>query len=138
LPTEAEWERACTAGSTTAFANGEITNRGCDDPVLDEIGWYCGNAGDRTHPVAHLISNAWGLYDMHGNLWEWCNDRYGSYGGDVTDPGGPATEDYRVIRVIRGGGWDDGGHHCRSANRYSSYPGASSSAIGFRPVRSTN
>ncbi len=72
LPTEAEWEYAARAGSTTAFANGGITERGCSyDANLDAMGWYYGNA-DGTHPVAQKLPNAWGLYDMHGNVWEWC------------------------------------------------------------------
>ncbi len=84
LPTEAEWEYACRAGSGTAFANGPITQVQCDpiDPNLDEMGWYCGNTGGLpggwTRPVAQKLPNAWGLYDMHGNLYEWCNDWYGT------------------------------------------------------------
>jgi formylglycine-generating enzyme required for sulfatase activity len=133
LPTEAEWEYACRSGSTTAFANGEITDTGCNDPVLDEIGWYCGNAGGWTHPVAEKIPNAWGLYDMHGNLYEWCNDWYASYGGDVTDPVGPATGS---DRLLRGGFWYDLALDCRSAGRRNLNPSISFSSIGFRFMRS--
>jgi formylglycine-generating enzyme required for sulfatase activity len=137
LPTEAEWEYACRAGSTTAFANGAITTYpyGCTppDPNLDLMGWYCGNTGDdRTHPVGQKLPNAWGLYDMHGNLWEWCGDWYGDYGGTVTDPVGPGAG---TFRVIRGGYWYTWLGNCRSANRDSDYPDYPGS-IGFRPVRS--
>jgi formylglycine-generating enzyme required for sulfatase activity len=134
LPTEAEWEYACRAGSTTAFANGPITNTACDDPVLDQIGWYCGNAAGWTHPVGGLITNAWGLDDMHGNLAEWCNDWYGTYSGDETDPVGPRLSQFRVFR---GGCWHDAARFCRSAYRRSSDPIVSYYNVGFRPVRST-
>ncbi len=132
LPTEAEWEFACRAGSTTAFENGPITNTDCNDPVLEYIGWYCGNANDWTHPVGDLISNNWGLYDMHGNLMEWCNDWYGDYDGDETDPPGPG-EGYN--RVFRGGYWGDDAQYCRSAARSGAAPWVSA-PLGFRSVRS--
>ncbi|KPA13283.1 secreted protein containing Sulphatase-modifying factor domain protein [Candidatus Magnetomorum sp. HK-1] len=122
LPTEAEWEYAARAGSSTAFANGAITERYCDyDPNLDAMGWYCGNSNDKTHPVAQKLSNAWGLYDMHGNVWEWCQDWYNSYPeNSVTDPTGPSLGSYRVLR---GGSWGDSAHYCRSAKRDSDSPG---------------
>jgi len=105
LPTEAEWEYAARAGSTTAFANGGISGVNyliCNnDPNLSAMGWYCDNSG--THSVAQKQATAWGLYDMHGNVWEWCQDWYGDYRtGAVTDPSGPGTGS---DRVIRGGGW---------------------------------
>jgi formylglycine-generating enzyme required for sulfatase activity len=136
LPTEAEWEYACRAGSETAFANGPITDTVCDDPNLDQIGWYCGNANDWTHPVAQLDANGWGLYDMHGNLWEWCNDWYDDYGGDVTDPPGPSGAGDG--RVLRGGGWNFLAQGCRSAYRGNvGVPDGSYGFVGFRPARST-
>ena len=135
LPTEAEWEYACRAGSTTAFANGPITDIACNDPNLDQVGWYCGNAGGWTHPVAQKNPNGWGLYDMHGNLYEWCNDWYALYGGTVTDPTGPGTGSHRVFR---GGSWSHSARGCRSADRYSSYPVLSSDYLGFRSVRSSD
>ena len=134
LPTEAEWEYACRAGSTTAFANGPITDTVCDDPNLDQIGWYCGNANGWTHPVAQLDANDWGLYDMPGNLWEWCNDWFAFYGGDETDPAGPPGPE--VNRVIRGGSWNNDAQYCRSANRSNNHPDYSNFNVGFRPANS--
>jgi formylglycine-generating enzyme required for sulfatase activity len=139
LPTEAEWEYWCRAECATAFANGTITQPNCNpiDPNLDQVGWYCGNAGVWTHPVGQKTSNAWGLYDMHGNLFEWCNDWYDSYGGTVTDPVGPGAGTYRVLR---GGSWASYAQDCRSAYRSTvSYPGSVAlNNVGFRPVRSAN
>jgi len=137
LPTEAEWEYACRAGSTTAFANGPITYTGCSpmDPNLDQIGWYCGHAGSWTHPVAQKLPNAWGLYDMHGNLWEWCNDWWSDYGGAVTDPAGPEAGHFRVFR---GGYWSVYAQHSRSAYRSSHYPSIADYALGFRLFRSAS
>ncbi len=131
LPTEAEWEYACRAGSTTAFANGVISELECGyDPRLDAIGWYCGNVIKKTHPVAQKNPNAWGLYDMHGNVFEWCQDWYGDYpSGSVTDPTGPLNGSYRVFR---GGGLNFGARLCRSADRLSFTPGYRLNYIGFR------
>lgn len=133
LPTEAEWEYACRAGSATALANGEITVPGCGvDGKLDAMGWYCGNANDATHPVAQKAPNAWGLYDMHGNVWEWCRDWVGYYpSGHVTDPTGPETG---PLRARRGGSWIDTVERCRSANRFYETPGARKELNGFRLV----
>ena len=90
LPTEAQWEYAARAGSTTALANGNLVKTVCGlDTKLSEMGWYCGNADSKTHPVAQKQPNAWGIYDMHGNVWEWCQDWKDSYPTtSVTDPGG--------------------------------------------------
>jgi formylglycine-generating enzyme required for sulfatase activity len=134
LPTEAEWEYACRADSTTAFANGEITEKYCGyDPNLDAMGWYCYNSGDETHPVAQKEPNAWGLYDMHGNVWEWCQDWHGSYPtGAVTDPTGPSSGTYRVLR---GASWHDNAKSTRSANRHWSLPDERNGCHGFRVVR---
>jgi formylglycine-generating enzyme required for sulfatase activity len=140
LPTEAEWEYACRAGASTALANGEITERFCElDPVLDEIGWYCGNDGGWSSAVAQKIPNAWGLYDMHGNLSEWCNDwyredMYAGCGASVTDPAGPVTGYTR--RIIRGGTWMYGASLCRSADRDCYHPVVYPRNVGFRPVKS--
>jgi formylglycine-generating enzyme required for sulfatase activity len=145
LPTEAEWEYACRAGAATAFANGAITNVACDDPVLDLIGWYCGNAPDYyVQDVGGLIANAWGMYDMHGNVAEWCWDRADSppdpYEGTGTfenpdiDPTGPTSGSNRIQR---GGTYQAPRYvharYCRSAARYSQ--SLSSGNGGFRIVR---
>ena len=140
LPTEVEWEYACRAGGTAAFANGPITFTDCNplDPVLDQIGWYCGNADAwDSHAVAELIHNAWGLYDMHGNLYEYCNDWYQSdyyLTGPDTDPVGPISG---FSRVSRSGGMSSPAERCRSASRTRHGPGQSGINLGFRPARST-
>jgi formylglycine-generating enzyme required for sulfatase activity len=135
LLTEAEWEYACRATSTTAFCNGGITNLQCTplDPNLDQVGWYCGNASSMTHDVGGKTANASGLKDMHGNVWEWCWDRYGAYpAGQLTDPTGPASGSYRVMR---GGCWSDYAQHCRSAYRTLIYPDGRGYFLGFRLSR---
>jgi formylglycine-generating enzyme required for sulfatase activity len=134
LPTEAEWEYACRAGSKTAIANGELSELECDhDSNLEAMGWYCGNARKKTHPVAQKNSNDWGLYDMHGNVFEWCQDRYGDYySTSITDPTGPMGGLYRVYR---GGGWNFGAKLCRSAERLKFTPDYKSRALGFRLLR---
>ena len=134
LPTEAEWEYAARAGSSTAFANGGISELKCGyDANLDVMGWYCGNSKKRTHPVARKSPNVWGLYDMHGNVWEWCQDWYGNYSSSsVTNPTGPSGGSYRVRR---GGSWLSGARYCRSAYRFRGAPGGRRSALGFRLLR---
>ena len=137
LPTEAEWEYAARAGSTTAFANGEISDLHCGDLILDVIGWYCYNSGYVTHPVAQKQANAWGLYDMHGNVAEWVQDWYdGDYGLDpvqsITDPTGPPSGS---DRVYRGGSCSYSAKGCRSAERRSYAPDGTSDGLGFRLVR---
>jgi len=138
LPTEAEWEYSCRAGSSTGFSSGQVTNTECDDPVLDEIGWYCGNAGESTHPVGQHLPNAWGVYDMHGNHWEQCNDwkddNYYDTSPD-TDPTGPGGG---MSRVARGGSWHSVARACRSAARGSGPPDISQGDISFRPVRTAH
>jgi formylglycine-generating enzyme required for sulfatase activity len=137
LPTEAEWEYAYRAGRTTAFYNGGITAIECDpiDISLYDIGWYCSNSMDRTHPAGLKIANAWGLYDMAGNVGEWTWDRsWRDYSTEtVTDPLGPDDGTYRVVR---GGNYVDGAVFCRAASRYNGPPGGRSSGSGFRLVRS--
>jgi formylglycine-generating enzyme required for sulfatase activity len=134
LPTEAQWEYAARAGSTTALANGNLVETGCSlDTNLNAMGWYCGNADGKTHPVAQKQPNAWGLYDMHGNVWEWCKDWYGSYPDiSVTDPGGASSGS---TRVGRGGGCYEYAQHCRSAERDSTSPGTRYDSIGLRLSR---
>lgn len=136
LPTEAEWEYAARAGTQTAFANGGIKEKECGyDPNLDRMGWYCGNSGSTMHPVAQKQPNAWGLYDMHGNVYEWVQDWYGDYPARyVTDPVGPSSGS---SRVIRGGSWRSGARECRSADRSHGSPAPiiSDDLIGFRLAR---
>ena len=128
LPTEAEWEYACRAGTTTRFYTGN------SDSDLGRAGWYRGNSGNKTHPVGQKAHNAWGLYDMHGNVWEWCWDWYGNYSGKtVSDPAGPSSGS---LRVYRGGGWRYVARRCRSAYRDRYDPGIRYYDLGFRLFRS--
>jgi len=141
LPTEAEWEYAARGGSTTAFYNGAITNTGYTpvDPNLDTIGWYYGNSavtytpndyGKGTHPVGQKLPNAYGLYDMSGNVWEWCQDWYSDYPAtSVTNPAGPSTGSYRVKR---GGSWNNVAGYCRSASRHDFTESYRTGTAGFR------
>lgn len=133
LPTEAEWEYAARAGSTTAFANGEIISLFCDhDANLDDTGWYCGNSGWDTHPVGLKTQNAWDIYDMHGNVYEWCQDWYGSYPtSSLLDPEGPASG---FRKVMRGGSWFSSAKACRLATRLHMSPNSKSAFMGFRVV----
>lgn len=134
LPTEAEWEYAYRAGTSTAFYNGDITDTSCGDPKLDLIGWYCGNSGSEKHPVAQKASNAWGLYDMSGNVWEWCWDRLADYpSGSAIDPHGP---EQGSDRVVRGGSWSGDAFVARAAFRYFVDPGGRGDVLGFRLARS--
>jgi len=132
LPTEAQWEYAARAGSTTALANGNLVEIGCGlDTNLDAIGWYCGNSDSKTHPVAQKQANAWGLFDMHGNIWEWCSDWYGAYPDtSVTDPEGPSSGSGRVGR---GGSYGFYAQHSRSADRYGH--GNNNDNVGLRLLR---
>jgi len=127
LPTEAEWEYAARAGSTTTYSFGSKASK------LGDYAWYGDNAGGRTHPVGQRKPNAWGLYDMHGNVWEWVQDWYGPYEVDeVTDPPGPATDSYRIYR---GGGWGTFAGNCRSSERNFDMPDTRLAGLGFRLLR---
>lgn len=136
LPTEAEWEYACRAGSTTAFYNGEISQVDCDpvDPKLDTIGWYCGNnVPYGTKEVGLKLPNPWGFYDMSGNVYEWCWDFHGDYPAEfVEDPAGPESG---TMRVDRGGAWNNSARNSRSAARGREHPSNFERNIGFRPAR---
>ena len=137
LPTEAQWEYAARADSETAFANGDIMVFDpwiCDyDQNLDAMGWYCYNSDGNTHSAAQKLPNAWGLYDMHGNVWEWCQDWYHveSYAGPTEDPAGPVTGS---DRVTRGGAMNGLIRTCRSATRGHQSPDYFRSDQGFRIV----
>ncbi len=144
LPTEAEWEYACRAGTTDEYA-GDVRS----------MGWFNKNSSDRTNPVASKNANAWGLYDMHGNVWEWCDDDwYSNYLNAPLDGSqrGLALNEYHLpteqwgmegqtirlrnknLRVVRGGSWNYPASACRSANRFYHNPGDKLNYLGFRPI----
>ena len=121
LPTEAQWEYACRAGTTGMYAG-----------VLDDMAWHLSNSDRKPHPVGKKKPNAWGLYDMHGNVWEWCQDWYGDYPSDsVTDPTGPESGSNRVIR---GDDWGHSSSSYRSALRNKLFPDGLGAHLGFRCV----
>ncbi len=126
LPSEAQWEYACRAGSTTRYCFGD------DEPKLGDYAWYGANSDSKTHPVGEKKPNAWGLYDMHGNVWEWCQDGYdeGYYAkSPMDDPTGPTGGSYRVLR---GGGYNSPAGYCRSAFRRRGRPGNRYVTLGLR------
>ena len=154
LPTEAEWEYACRAGSDTAFSSGPVTVFSCKEPepALINYAWYCYNSGDispagnfKPHPVKLLKPNRWGLYDMHGNVQEWVQDACewkslwkagtgtytDTYIDNITDP----VETKGAHRVVRGGGWHQNSKYQRSAYRTNYKPMARRNSLGFRIVR---
>lgn len=156
LPTEAEWEYGCRAGADTASANGDLDILGeYNAPALDPIAWYGGNSGvgfelengldstgwqekqvahtrAGTHPVARKAANCWGLYDMLGNVWEWCRDGQRPYRAEsLTDPCGPTGS--RTDRLLRGGSWSSPASEVRAAYREALFPpGTRDASFGFR------
>jgi len=125
LPTEAEWEYACRAGTTTRYSFGS------DAAQLGDHAWFKGNAGGATHPVGQKRPNPWGLCDMHGNVAEWCHDIYAADAyakGEAKDPTGPKAGDERVLR---GGSWGASADACRSAARKSEPPGFADVCFGY-------
>jgi len=146
LPTEAEWEYACRAGSKSAFAGGDITEASCNVmPALADMAWYCANANSTTHPVRAKKPNAWGLYGMHGDVHEWCMDSCtrgnmwtrrtgvisGTYKEGVIDPVSTKGD----LRVFRGGCWNQSSRYARSADRNCFRPIVRRTYIGFRVIK---
>jgi formylglycine-generating enzyme required for sulfatase activity len=128
LPTDAEWEYACRAGTTTAYNTGNT--------ISNNTGWYNANSGGKTHEVGKKPPNAWGLYDMHGNVFEWCWNMFETYTSNAkTNPTGSEGTAPGLHRVIRGGFWGTDEDFMRSANRVRYTPGDGRSITGFRIVR---
>ena len=126
LPTEAEWEFACRAGTTTTYYTADA------EADLGRAAWCGANSGGKTHPVGQKEPNAFGLHDMHGNVWEWCQDSYEQYKPEAAvDPQAPPQGD---ARMLRGGSWDYFTRDCRSACRVAYHPRSQYYAIGFRVV----
>ena len=124
LPTEAEWEFACRGGNNSRGYKYSGSN------YIDNVAWYDGNSGDKTHPVATKSPNELGIYDMSGNVWEWCADWYGDYSsGRQTNPKGPYDGS---SRVYRGGSWYYYARHCRSSDRFSNIPTIRNYDLGLR------
>ncbi|MFC1726559.1 formylglycine-generating enzyme family protein [candidate division KSB1 bacterium] len=143
LPTDAEWEYACRAGSTTVFHFGNDTLK------LGEYAWYRGNSGDKTHPVGKKKPNAWGLYDMAGNVWEWCEDWWdpeyysrSEYKNPINTKKyyweNPRTKEKSALRVARSGHFRNSPKGLESAHRHCTGPMEKSNSIGFRLVREKN
>ncbi|MBA7669021.1 Formylglycine-generating enzyme [subsurface metagenome] len=129
LPTEAEWEYAARGGNNSSG----YKYAGSDD--LDAVAWYSSNSAGTSHPAGNKDPNELGLYDMSGNVWEWCWDRYGSEyysNSSLVDPEGPSSGSRRVRR---GGSWNDNDSYLRAAYRFSYNPSSRNYFIGFRPLR---
>jgi formylglycine-generating enzyme required for sulfatase activity len=124
LPTEAEWEYACRAGTTNLFSFGD------DEAVADRYAWTEANSEGATHPVGQKLPNAWGLHDLHGNVWEWCQDWFSETPvPETTDPVGPPTGKFKVFR---GGSWNHEPKFARVANRFMMPPSNGIHFVGFR------
>jgi formylglycine-generating enzyme required for sulfatase activity len=130
LPTEAQWEYAARAGTSTALNSGkDLTSTEGVCRNLGEVAWYAENSGNRTHPVGQKRPNAWGVHDMQGNVFEWCQDWYGFNPSVGVEPQGAASG---MSRVIRGGSWISLAEYCRVAHRVSNDPCVTNNIIGFR------
>ena len=132
LPTEAEWEYACRAGTTTRYSSGD------SEEDLKRVAWYVAFSDAKSHhphPVGQKEPNKFGLYDMHGNVWQWCQDWYGPYAADaVIDPQGPPPPAKDACRVMRGGSWVTAAPGCRSTSRTGNSPERRDDDVGFRVV----
>ena len=128
LPTEAEWEYACRAGTRTRYSYGY------DEAGMEHHAWFEANSSASTHPVGQKRPNAWGLYDVHGNVYEWCSDGYGAYTEASTPVDDPTGTTASVYRVYRGGCWYTPASQCRSAIRLRSQSRKRSGSLGFRVV----
>ena len=136
LPSEAEWEYACRAGTTTRyyFGDSDCEPTACPSCELSGYAWWCGNSQFVSHPVGRKMPNGFGLYDMYGNVWEWCQDRWhDDYHGAPTDGSAWESGD-SPYRVIRGGKWDRNARRCRSADRGRRFPNGGHFSFGFRLV----
>ena len=127
LPTEAQWEYACRATTTTPIAG---------SGKLDDMGWHDKNSGQTTHPVGQKAPNGFGIHDMHGNVWEWCEDAHDKkfYSEPEASGRDPICREGSVLRVSRGGGWGDGAGLCGSAYRGRDHPAVHHKGLGFRPA----
>ena len=127
LPTEAQWEYACRAGRSGPYSG---------SGVLDEMAWHSGNSGGRSHPIGQKKPNAFGLYDMQGNHWEWCEDIYdaGSYQKTNSGNADPLSTSGSGRRVFRGGSWNRNAQRCRVADRNDRNPARRGDTLGFRPA----
>jgi len=127
LPSEAQWEYACRAGTTTRYYTGD------SEEDLDRAGWYAENSGNKLHPVGEKEPNVFGLYDMHGNVWEWCEDHWHyNYAGAPVDGSAWVDQKGGTGRVMRGGSWFSVAGICRSACRYGGVPEFRDDDLGFR------
>lgn len=130
LPSGAEWEYACRAGTTTKYSFGD------DESKLGEYAWYYDNSEHQTHPVGQKKPNPWGLYDMHGNVWEWCQDRYHRTYVTTLNDGSVLEATNNSGLVLHGGGWVNYAAKCQSAYRSSFHPDYGYYSLGFRLLRS--
>ncbi len=128
LPTEAEWEYSCRAGTTTAYHSGDA------EADLGRVAWYDGNSKNTTHPVGQKEPNKFGLYDMHGNVWQWCQDLWDENYYAKSSTENPQGPDHGAARLLRGGSWGYSPLYCRSASRFGNGPDYRSYNFGFRVV----
>ncbi len=128
LPTEAEWEYACRAGTTTRYYFGDDANQ------LGDYAWYAGNSQQTTHPVGQKKPNAWELYDMSGNVWEWCEDNWHDSYENAPRDDSAWLRNNNNYHIVRGGSWDFNPYYCRSASRIRFSPGFDFNYLGFRVV----